>query len=67
MFGETTIFYLMIWKHPVETTTKNWLFGVPGKNGIILPIQGASSILPLHVNMLLYESYDLWFGDIWSS
>jgi len=30
MFGETTIFYVMIWNHPVETTIKNWLFGVPG-------------------------------------
>jgi len=34
MFGETTIFYLMIWNHPVETTMKNWLFGVPGKDSI---------------------------------
>jgi len=32
MFGETTIFYVMIWNHPVETTIKNWLFGVPGNN-----------------------------------
>ena len=31
MFGETTIFYEMIWNHPVETTIKNWLFGVPGR------------------------------------
>jgi len=30
MFGETTIFYVMIWNHPVETTIKNWLFGLPG-------------------------------------
>jgi len=30
MFGETTIFYVMIWNHPVETTIKKWLFGVPG-------------------------------------
>ena len=22
--------YVMIWNHPVETTIKNWLFGVPG-------------------------------------
>ena len=28
--GETTIFYVMIWNHPVETTIKNGLFGVPG-------------------------------------
>ena len=25
-------FYVMIWNHPVETTIKNWLFGVPGNN-----------------------------------
>ena len=30
MFGDTTIFYVMIWNHPIETTIKNWLFGVPG-------------------------------------
>ena len=29
MFGETTILYVMIWNHPIETTIKNWLFGVP--------------------------------------
>ena len=32
MFGETTIFYVMIWNHPVETTIKNWMFGIPGGN-----------------------------------
>ena len=30
MFGETTIFHVIIWSHPTETTNKNWLFGVPG-------------------------------------
>ena len=35
MFGETTIFYVMIWNHPIEATIYNqtsiykWLFGVP--------------------------------------
>ena len=28
--GETTIFYVMIWNHPIETTIYKWLFGVPG-------------------------------------
>ena len=23
MFGETTIFYVKVWNHPTETTTKN--------------------------------------------
>jgi len=32
MFGGTTIFYVEIWNHPIETTIKNWLFGVPGKS-----------------------------------
>ena len=31
MFGETTIFYVMLWNHPVETTINNGLFGVPGR------------------------------------
>ena len=30
MFGETTVFYVTIWSHPVETTINNWLFRVPG-------------------------------------
>ena len=30
MFGETTISYVKIWNHPIETTIKNCLFGVPG-------------------------------------
>ena len=28
MFGETTILYIKIWNHPIETTIYNWLFGV---------------------------------------
>ena len=35
MFGETTIFYVMIWNHPVETSIYKWLFGVPGETGQI--------------------------------
>ena len=32
MFGETTIFYIKIWNHPIETSMYRykWLFGVPG-------------------------------------
>ena len=30
MFGETTIFYIKIWNHPIETSIYKWLFGVPG-------------------------------------
>ena len=30
MFGETTIFYIKIWNHPIETTIYKWLIGVPG-------------------------------------
>ena len=30
MFGETTISYVKIGNHPIETTTNRWLFGVPG-------------------------------------
>ena len=30
MFGETTIFYVMIWNHPIETTISKWMFQVAG-------------------------------------
>ena len=30
MFGETTIFHIKIWNHPIETSIYKWLFGVPG-------------------------------------
>ena len=30
MFGETTISYVKIWNHPIETTTYKWMFQVPG-------------------------------------
>ena len=32
MFGETTISYVKVWNHPIETTIYKWLFGVPGRN-----------------------------------
>jgi len=31
MFGETTIFHVMIWNHSIETTIEKWVFQVPGK------------------------------------
>ena len=31
MFSETTIFYIKIWNHPIETTIYKWLLGVPGR------------------------------------
>ena len=30
MFGETTISYVKIGNHPIETTIYKWLFEVPG-------------------------------------
>ena len=30
MFGETNIFYIKIWNHPIETSIYKWLFGAPG-------------------------------------
>ena len=30
MFDKTTVFYVMIWSHPTETTVKKLFFGVPG-------------------------------------
>ena len=38
MFGETTISYVEIGNHPIETTIYKWLFGVPGC------LQGLSTI-----------------------
>ncbi len=32
MFGETTISYVKIWNHPIETTIYIWLFRVPGSH-----------------------------------
>ena len=32
MFGETTISYVKIGNHPIETTIYKWLFGVPGNS-----------------------------------
>ena len=32
MFGETTIFHVKIWNHPIETTILKWMFQVPGMN-----------------------------------
>ena len=29
-FSETTVSYIKIWNHPIETTIYKWLFGVPG-------------------------------------
>ncbi len=31
MFGETPIFHVKVWNHPIKTTIKKWLFGVPGR------------------------------------
>ena len=38
MFGETTIFYIKIWNHPVETSIYKWLFGVPGTTTFTIKI-----------------------------
>ena len=37
MFGETTISYVMIWNHPIETTIYKQMFQVPGRT--ITPIK----------------------------
>ena len=34
--GETTISYIQIWNHPIETTISKWLFGVPGRSSKFL-------------------------------
>ena len=40
MFGETTIFYVKIWNHPIETTIYKWLFGVPGNAFLMILMTG---------------------------
>ena len=35
MFGETTIFCIKIWNHPIETSIYKWLFGVPGMHSYL--------------------------------
>ena len=40
MFGETTIFYIKIWNHPIETTIKKLMFRVPGIHHIPCRIHG---------------------------
>ena len=39
MFGGTTISYIKIWNHPIETTIYKWLFGVPGRCWLINPLR----------------------------
>ena len=34
MFGETPIFNVMIWSHPIETTILTWTFRIPGTNHV---------------------------------
>ena len=59
MFGEATIFHVMIWNHPIETTITNWLFGVPGWN-----VLSAESLRKMSVNSD-YLQHDLrcWGGQ----
>ena len=30
MFGETSMFHVKIWNHPIETNIYKWMFQVPG-------------------------------------
>ena len=47
MFGGTTIFYVEIWNHPIETTLENGLFGIPGISIYIIYIY-------LHMGSYIY-------------
>ena len=47
MFGETTISYVKIGNHPIETTIYKWLFGVPGIY-VYIPIQCKLFLITLH-------------------
>ena len=48
MFGETTISYIKIWNHPIETAFYKWLFGVPG--GLFMACQPTPPMLPFPAN-----------------
>ena len=55
MFGETTIFYIKIWNHPIETTIYKWLFGVPGTIYIIFTVKSCEC--NVHHTQKKYISY----------
>ena len=42
MFGETTISYVKIGNHPIETTIYKWLLGVPGIHTAYIGVEDTS-------------------------
>ena len=65
-------FYVMIWNHPVETTIKNWLFGVPGNNlssfscHISFPSRffGGSQLRFVGQRIVRFRSFKAFFGEL---
>ena len=47
--GETTMFYIKIWNHPIETAIYKWLFGVPGSWCLAHGFTGTAAFSPLLV------------------
>ncbi len=52
MFGETTISYVKIGNHPIETTIYKWLFGVPGRDKSQRPSLGDFFFPPILVDSI---------------
>ena len=57
MFGETTISYIEIWNHPIETTIYKQMFQVPGKYQMG-PVTVISMVQYLQLSMAIYRSYN---------
>ena len=49
MFGETTISYVKIWNHPIETTMYKWMFQVPGGYNPQESLENTINTMVVHV------------------
>ena len=41
MFDKTAVFHVRIWNHPIESTSREYLFRVPGAHVLIVSLGGA--------------------------
>ena len=52
--GETAIFYIKIWNHPIETTIYTWLFGVPGCQIDFSSVKGHIEVRTFHDDDMVF-------------
>ena len=64
MFGETTIFFVKIWNHPIETSIYKWLFGVPGGDYFIKPMEIRIPKLNNYIGWLMESRMVFFVGSI---